>query len=110
MGKTREKSAKSMTESKTKQSEQEMKVAATELRQKASESAAKEKTKKHQAQLESFYKSRARPYPVTPIYQQPESAPLERGIKRVRLMKERFGKAKIEGVNAIKEAWSKHGH
>merc|ERR1711998_656914 len=48
MMKTREKSAKSMTESKTKQSEQEMKVAATELKQKGSESAAKEKTKKHQ--------------------------------------------------------------
>merc|ERR1712054_760222 len=60
-------------------------------------------------QMENFYKSRARPYPVTPIYEQPETRPLERGIKRVRLMKERFGKAKIEGVNAIKEAWSKHG-
>merc|ERR1711975_101428 len=106
---TREKSVKSMTESKTKQNEQEMKVSATELKQKASESAAKEKASKHQGQMENFYKSRARPYPVTPIYEQPETRPLERGIKRVRLMKERFGKAKIEGVNAIKEAWSKHG-
>merc|ERR1712054_282616 len=110
MMKTREKSAKSMTESKTKQSEQEMKVAATELKQKGSESAAKEKTKKHQAQMENFYKSRARPYPVMPMVEQPESRPLERGIKKVRQMKEKFGKAKIEGVNAIKEAWSKHGH
>merc|ERR1712054_672323 len=109
MMKTREKSVKSMTESKTKQNEQEMKVSATELKQKASESAAKEKASKHQGQMENFYKSRARPYPVTPIYEQPETRPLERGIKRVRLMKERFGKAKIEGVNAIKEAWSKHG-
>merc|ERR1712178_205139 len=108
MMKTREKSVKSMTESKTKQNEQEMKVSATELKQKASESAAKEKASKHQGQMENFYKSRARPYPVTPIYEQPETRPLERGIKRVRLMKERFGKAKIEGVNAIKEAWSKH--
>jgi len=110
MMKTREKSAKSMTESKTKQSEQEMKVAATELKQKGSESAAKEKTKKHQFQMENFYKSRARPYPVAPMVEQPESRPLERGIKKVRQMKEKFGKAKIEGVNAIKEAWSKHGH
>merc|ERR1712054_591648 len=108
MMKTREKSAKSMPESKTKQNEQEMKVSATELKQKASESAAKEKASKHQGHMENFYKSRARPYPV--IYEQPESRPLERGIKKVRLMKERFGKAKIEGVNAIKEAWSKHGH
>merc|ERR1711988_617434 len=110
MMKTREKAGKSMTESKTKQSEQEMKLAATELRQKSSESAAKEKAGKHQAQMESFYKSRARPYPVPAIYEQPESAPLEKGIKKVRAMKEKFGKAKIEGVNAIKEAWSKHGH
>merc|ERR1711988_949557 len=109
MMKTREKSAKSMTESKTKQSEQEMKVSATELKQKGSESAAKEKANKHQAQMENFYKSRARPYPVTPIYEQPETRPLEKGIKNVRRMKERFSKAKIEGVNAIKEAWSKHG-
>merc|ERR1711975_93511 len=109
MMKTREKSAKSMTESKTKQSEQEMKVSATELKQKGSESAAKEKANKHQGHMENFYKSRARPYPVTPIYEQPETRPLERGIKRVRAMKEKFGKAKIEGVNAIKEAWSKHG-
>merc|ERR1712054_721633 len=110
MMKTREKSARSMTESRTKQSEQEMKASATELKQKGAESAAKEKASKHQGHMENYYKSRARPYPVTPIYEQPESRPLERGIKRVRLMKERFGKAKIEGVNAIKEAWSKHGH
>merc|ERR1711975_106157 len=109
MMKTREKSAKSMTESKTKQSEQEMKVSATELKQKGAESAAKEKASKHQGHMENYYKSRARPYPVTPIYEQPETRPLERGIKRVRAMKEKFGKAKIEGVNAIKEAWSKHG-
>merc|ERR1719421_823013 len=110
MMKTREKSAKSMTESKTKQSEQEMKVSATELKQKGSESAAKEKANKHQYHMENFYKSRARPYPVMPMVEQPESRPLEKGIKNVRRMKERFGKAKIEGVNAIKEAWSKHGH
>merc|ERR1711907_157228 len=99
-----------MTESRSKQSEQEMKLAATELKQKASESSAKEKTRKHQVQMENFYKSRRTPYPVTPIYEQPESAPLEIGIKKVHSMKEKFGKAKIEGVNAIKEAWSKHGH
>merc|ERR1712199_21009 len=64
---------------------------------------------KHQTHMESFYKARARPYPVPAIYEQPESAPLEKGIKNVAKMKERFGKAKIEGVNAIKEAWSKHG-
>merc|ERR1711998_314116 len=110
MMKTREKSAKSMTESKTKQSEQEMKVSATELKQKGSESAAKEKANKHQYHMENFYKSRARPYPVAPMVEQPESRPLEKGIKNVRRMKERFSKAKIEGVNAIKEAWSKHGH
>merc|ERR1711998_374442 len=110
MMKTREKSAKSMTESKTKQSEQEMKVSATELKQKGSESAAKEKANKHQYHMENFYKSRARPYPVMPMVEQPESRPLEKGIKNVRRMKERFSKAKIEGVNAIKEAWSKHGH
>merc|ERR1712178_526957 len=110
MMKTREKSVKSMTESRTKQSEQEMKASATELKQKGAESAAKEKASKHQGHMENYYKSRARPYPVTPIYEQPESRPLERGIKRVRAMKEKFGKAKIEGVNAIKEAWSKHGH
>jgi len=110
MMKTRERSSKAMTESKTKQSEQEMKVAATELKQKGSESASKEKNNKHQAQMENFYKSRARPYPVAPMVEQPESRPLERGIKKVRMMKEKFGKAKIEGVNAIKEAWSKHGH
>merc|ERR1711988_683617 len=109
MMKTREKASKSMTESRSKQSEQEMKLAATELRQKSSEAAAKEKAGKHQAHMESFYKSRARPYPVPAIYEQPESAPLEKGIKNVAKMKERFGKAKIEGVNAIKEAWSKHG-
>jgi len=109
MMKTREKATKSMTESRTKQSEQEMKVAATELKQKSSESAAKEKASKHQTHMESFYKTRSRPYAVTPIYETPESAPLEKGIKNVRKMKERFGKAKIEGVNAIKEAWSKHG-
>merc|ERR1712054_645789 len=44
------------------------------------------------------------------MVQQPETSDLERGIKKVHEMKERFGKAKIEGVNAIKEAWSKHGH
>merc|ERR1711918_261416 len=99
-----------MTESKTKQSEQEMKVSATELKQKGSESAAKEKANKHQYHMENFYKSRARPYPVMPMVEQPESRPLEKGIKNVRRMKERFSKAKIEGVNAIKEAWSKHGH
>ena len=110
MMKTREKSAKAMTESKTKQQEQEMKVSATELKQKGSESSAKEKNNKHQYHMENFYKSRARPYPVMPMVQQPESRPLERGIKKVRMMKEKFGKAKIEGVNAIKEAWSKHGH
>merc|ERR1712054_311466 len=109
MMKTREKASKSMTESRSKQSEQEMKLAATELRQKSSEAAAKEKAGKHQAHMESFYKSRARPYPVPAIYEQPESAPLEKGIKNVAKMKERFGKAKIEGVNAIKEAWSKGG-
>merc|ERR1712227_398346 len=108
--KSREKNEKAMTESRTKQSEQEMKASAMELRQKSSESAAKEKTSKHQAQMEVFYKSRAKPYPVAPIIAQPESLPLEKGIKKVRSMKEKFGKAKIEGVNAIKEAWSKHGH
>merc|ERR1711998_302900 len=62
------------------------------------------------AQMEVFYKTRAKPYPVAPMVEQRESLPLERGIKKVRAMKEKFGKAKIEGVNAIKEAWSKHGH
>merc|ERR1711988_307002 len=109
MMKSREKAVKAMTESKTKQSEQEMKVSATELKQKSSESAAKEKASKHQGHMENFYKTRAQPYPVAPMVEQRESLPLEKGIKNVRKMKERFGKAKIEGVNAIKEAWSKHG-
>merc|ERR1712054_50089 len=109
MMKTRERAMKSMAESKTKQQEQQMKVSAAELQQKGSEAASKEKSNKHQYHMENFYKSRAQPYPVMPMVQQPESSDLERGIKNVRKMKERFGKAKIEGVNAIKEAWSKHG-
>merc|ERR1711998_717725 len=109
MMKTRERAMKSMAESKTKQQEQQMKVSAAELQQKGSEAAAKEKSNKHQYHMENFYKSRAQPYPVMPMVQQPESSDLERGIKNVRKMKERFGKAKIEGVNAIKEAWAKHG-
>jgi len=109
MMKTRERAMKSMAESKTKQQEQQMKVSATELQQKGAEAAAKEKSNKHQAHMENFYKSRAQPYPIMPMVQQPESSDLERGIKNVRKMKERFSKAKIEGVNAIKEAWAKHG-
>merc|ERR1711998_549916 len=110
MMKAREQSEKAMAESKTKSSEQEMKLAATEMKQKSAESSEKEKTSKHSAHMENFYKSKARPYPVRPIYEQPESRPLERGIKKVQQMKEKFSKAKIEGVNAIKEAWSKHSH
>merc|ERR1712178_181692 len=109
MMQAREKNMKSMDESKSKQAEQEMKLAATEIKQKSSESAAKEKTAKHTTHMESFYKVRTQPYPVPAIYEQPESAPHEKGIKNVAKMKERFGKAKIEGVNAIKEAWSKGG-
>merc|ERR1712178_314004 len=110
MLKARERAEKAMAESKTKSSEQEMKLAATEMKQKSAESSEKEKTQKHTAHMENFYKSKQRPYPVRPIYEQPESRPLERGIKKVQQMKEKFSKAKIEGVNAIKEAWSKHSH
>merc|ERR1712070_783152 len=75
MMKAREKGEKAMAESGSKQSEQQMKLSATELKQKSSESSFKEK-----------------------------------GTKKVVAMKEKFGKAKLQGVNAIKEAWSKHGH
>merc|ERR1711975_5977 len=111
MMKSRERGEKSMAESGSKQSEQQMKLAATELKQKSSESAFKEKAQKHTKTSESFYKRQpvqqvyAPPQPVEPALQS-----LEKGTKKVIKMKEKFGKAKVQGVNAIKEAWSKHGH
>lgn len=111
MMKSRERGEKSMAESGSKQSEQQMKLAATELKQKSSESAFKEKAQKHTKTSESFYKRQpvqqvyAPPQPVEPALQS-----LEKGTKKVVKMKEKFGKAKVQGVNAIKEAWSKHGH
>merc|ERR1712054_333842 len=111
MMKSRERGEESMAESGSKQSEQQMKLAATELKQKSSESAFKEKAQKHTKTSESFYKRQpvqqvyAPPQPVEPALQS-----LEKGTKKVIKMKEKFGKAKVQGVNAIKEAWSKHGH
>jgi len=111
MMKAREKGEKSMAESGSKQSEQQMKLSATELRQKSSESAYKEKASKHTTTQESFYKRQ----PTQRVYQapvpvEPALQSLEKGTKKVVAMKEKFGKAKLQGVNAIKEAWSKHGH
>merc|ERR1711988_931896 len=111
MMKAREKGEKAMAESGSKQSEQQMKLSAAELKQKSSESHFKEKASKHTTSQESFYKRQpvqqvyAPPRPVEPALQS-----LEKGTKKVRAMKEKFAKAKIQGVNAIKEAWSKHGH
>jgi len=109
MMRAREKGEKSMAEASTKQSEQQMKLAATELKQKTAESASKEKYSKHGATQEVYYKKQ----PVQQVYrrapQEPALQSLEKGTKKVRAMKERFGKAKLQGVAAIKEAWSKHG-
>merc|ERR1712054_656548 len=80
-----------------------------ELKQKTAESASKEKTSKHTTTQENFYKRQ----PVRQVYaprpQEPALQSLEKGTKKVQIMKERFGKAKLQGVEAIKEAWSKHG-
>merc|ERR1712054_32533 len=110
MMKAREKNEKAMAESSSKQSEQQMKLAATELKQKTAESAAKEKIGKHTASQESYYKRQPRQVVYAPRQpQEPALQSLEKGTKKVFAMKEKFGKAKIQGVNAIKEAWSKHG-
>jgi len=110
MMKAREKNEKAMAESSSKQSEQQMKLSATELKQKTAESAAKEKIGKHTASQESYYKRQPRQVVYAPRQpQEPALQSLEKGTKKVVAMKEKFGKAKIQGVNAIKEAWSKHG-
>merc|ERR1712070_238015 len=111
MMKAREKGEKAMAESGSKQSEQQMKLSATELKQKSSESSFKEKASKHTTTQESFYK-RQPPQRVyqAPVPVEPALQSLEKGTKKVVAMKEKFGKAKLQGVNAIKEAWSKHGH
>merc|ERR1712054_505130 len=102
---------KAMDEASSKQSEKQEKLSAVELKAKSTESASKEKASKHGTVQESFYKRQpvrqvyAPPAPVEPALQS-----LEKGTKKVQVMKERFGKAKGQGVNAIKEAWSKHGH
>jgi len=57
MMKSREKGQKAMAESGSKQSAEQMKLAAAELKQKSSESAFKEKASKHQTTQESLYKS-----------------------------------------------------
>merc|ERR1711988_1187830 len=105
----REKGNKAMEEAQSKQSEKQMKLTAAELKQKTAESASKEKTSKHTTTQENFYKRQ----PVRQVYaprpQEPALQSLEKGTKKVQIMKERFGKAKLQGVEAIKEAWSKHG-
>merc|ERR1711975_90095 len=68
MMKSRERGEKSMAESGSKQSEQQMKLAATELKQKSSESAFKEKAQKHTKTSESFYKRQ----PVQQVYAPPQ--------------------------------------
>merc|ERR1712023_452264 len=99
-----------MAETGNKQSENQMKLSAAELRQKSSESTAKEKASKHTTTQESAYKVQPVVQPVYTPPVEPALQSLEKGTKKVRAMKEKFAKAKIQGVNAIKEAWSKHGH
>merc|ERR1712054_715352 len=96
MMKAREKGEKSMAESGSKQSEQQMKLSATELKQKSSESSFKEQASKHTTTQESFYKRQ----PTQRVYQAP--APVEPALQSL--------EKGTKKVNAIKEAWSKHGH
>jgi len=110
MMKSREKNEKAMAESASKQSEQQMKLSATELKQKTAESSAKEKMSKHSTSQEAYYKRQPRQVVYAPRQPtEPALQSLEKGTKKVAIMKEKFGKAKIQGVNAIKESWSKHG-
>merc|ERR1711953_1623194 len=99
-----------MSEISSKQSEKQMKLSATELKQKGAESAAKEKSSKHRVSMTHYYQHTPVQQVYAPAPVEPALQSLEKGTKKVVAMKEKFGKAKIQGVNAIKEAWSKHGH
>merc|ERR1712054_553688 len=110
MMKSREKESKAMSEISSKQSEKQMKLSATELKQKGAESAAKEKSSKHRVVIKHYYSQAPVRQVYAPAPVEPALQSLEKGTKKVVAMKEKFGKAKIQGVNAIKEAWSKHGH
>merc|ERR1712054_116202 len=110
MMKPREKESKAMSEISSKQSEKQMKLSATELKQKGAESAAKEKSSKHRVVIKHYYSQAPVRQVYAPAPVEPALQSLEKGTKKVVAMKEKFGKAKIQGVNAIKEAWSKHGH
>merc|ERR1712054_379842 len=110
MMKPREKESKAMSEISSKQSEKQMKLSATELKQKGAESAAKEKSSRHRVVIKHYYSQAPVRQVYAPAPVEPALQSLEKGTKKVVAMKEKFGKAKIQGVNAIKEAWSKHGH
>merc|ERR1711912_8373 len=104
MMKSREKESKAMSEISSKQSEKQMKLSATELKQKGAESAAKEKSSKHRVVIKHYYSQAPVRQVYAPAPVEPALQSLEKGTKKVVAMKEKFGKAKIQGVNAIKEA------